>query len=685
MHSPLGRQARATPFTLSAITLGLVLLLSATRSGANGPEAPYLADLPVVLSASRMPQPLNEAPGAVTVIDGDFIRATGYRDLARVFRMVPGMQVGQERGNNYWVTYHGLGSSFPSELQVLIDGRSVYSPSSFGGVDWSALPVGIDEIDRIEIVRGPNAVTYGANAFMGVINIITRHTLAEPASLVRTNFGDSGIRDVDAITHGQLGQASMRISATSRNDDGFSHLNDTRRTEVLDTRMDWRVSNADELTLRFSQTSSRKGEGYEQSLFNSNGERKSGDNTQTIHLTWMHAAVANEETLLHYYHNRERVTDGWTAIIPPPYPYGPTHVDLDRNRHSVRDHVEFQHRVSHSERQTVWGAEARRDQIDAPYLFNDGNPAPVVMYRAFANLDEHLSPAWQLNLGASLEHFSEQPVHFAPRAFINAQLDTSQTLRAGVSRAWQQSPTFEQHIDIRVVDPASGALLVNAFQPNPALGQSRIDSIELGYLARFKPLHSTLDVRLFNERVKNYVARVATDSSAALTPYIGSSQYVNLQHPITLRGLEYQFKALPSPGSQILFSHAMIDRRSNNASIHERIAPYTASLSWMQQWSSAWTSTLTGVRVGPLAGGDGFVPVSSYVAKAYTSFDARLAWHTPLGQGRKLEIALNALNIGERHQEIPDRAEQSYRSSLGNDTPANYASRMVYVSASLEF
>ncbi|HSD39861.1 MAG TPA: TonB-dependent receptor plug domain-containing protein [Rhodocyclaceae bacterium] len=647
-------------------------------------ENAYLADLPVVLSASRMPQPLNEAPGAVTVISGDFIRSTGYRDLARVFRLVPGMQIGQERGNSYWVTYHGLGSTFPSELQVLVDGRSIYSPSSFGGVDWGALPVSIDEIDRIEVVRGPNAVTYGANAFMGVVNIITRHSLQD-INLVRVSGGDANIRDLDLMTHADVGSVSTRINATSHHDSGFANLNDSRRVDLLSARTDWRLGNADELTLRLSQNSTSKGEGYAQSLFDSNAERKSTSQAQALHLTWTHAPSAGEETLLHYYHNRENVTDGWTAIIPPPFPYGPTTSDLDRNRRSVRDHVEFQHRVSGAQRQTVWGAEARRDSIDAPYVFSTNNLPPVNMYRAFANLDEHLSRDWQLNLGASLEHFSGQPTHLAPRAFINTQLDAQQTLRAGASRAWQQRPTFEQNADVRVTDAKTGALLVYAYQPNPDLKQSRIDSVELGYLGRFKPLDSSLDVRLFNERVKDYVVRVATTSSAALTPWIGSSQYVNLNYPITLRGIEYQLKVKPAVGSEVLLSHTLIDRNSGNEDIDHRIAPYAASLSWVQQWGHNWSSTLTGVRMGSLSGGDGFVPVSSYVAKPYTSFDARIAWYTMLGAGKKLEIALNAINLGERHQEIPDRAEQGYLSALGNDTPANYASRMYYLTASLEF
>ncbi|MEC5385547.1 TonB-dependent receptor plug domain-containing protein [Uliginosibacterium sp. H3] len=660
------------------------LLLAASQAMASA-ESTYLADMPVVLSASRMPQPLNEAPGAVTVISGDFIRSTGYRDLARVFRLVPGMQIGQERGNNHWVTYHGLGSTFPSELQVLVDGRSIYSPSSFGGVDWSALPVSIDEIDRVEVVRGPNAVSYGANAFMGVINIITRHSLQEPINLARLTGGNADIHDLDLMTHAAAGALSTRINVSSHNDDGFANLNDARRVDLLSTRTDWRLGNADELTLRLSLSSGSKGEGYPKSLFASNAERKSTSDAQALHLTWTHAPSAGEETLLHYYHNRENVTDGWTAIIPSPFPYGPTTSDLERNRRATRDHLEFQRRSSNEQRQTVWGAEVRRDSVEAPYVFSGGKLPPADMYRAFANLDEHLSRNWQLNLGASLEHFSDQPTHFAPRLFINTQLDAQQTLRAGVSRAWQQRPTFEENVDVRVIDPKTGALLVHAYQPNPDLRQSRIDSAELGYLGRFKTLDSSLDVRLFNERVKDYVVRVAQTSNAALTPWIGSSQYVNLSYPITLRGIEYQFKFKPVDSSQILFSHTLIDRHSGNENIDARIAPYTASLSWQQQWGHGWSSTLTGIRMGSLSGGDGFVPVSSYTAKPYTSFDARVAWLTTLGAGKKLELALNAINLGERHQEIPDRAEQRYLSALGNDTPANYVSRMIYLTASLAF
>ena len=116
---------------------GLVCTLSpcaADNQAQFGAETPFFEDLPTVLSASRLPQVLNEAPGAVTILDRHFIQATGYRDIARLLRLVPGMQIGQERGHSQWVTYHGLGSDYPTEIQVLVDGRSVYAPSAFGGV-----------------------------------------------------------------------------------------------------------------------------------------------------------------------------------------------------------------------------------------------------------------------------------------------------------------------------------------------------------------------------------------------------------------------------------------------------------------------------------------------------------------------------------------------------------------------
>jgi iron complex outermembrane receptor protein len=129
------------------------------------------------LSASRLSQPINEAPAAVTVIDKQMIKDSGAWDLSEIFRLVPGMYVAYHADPYFsadsTVAYHGMVTTTTSDrMQVLIDGRSVYS-GLFGGVNWSDLPIVLADIERIEVIRGPDSASYGANSYLGVINIIT--------------------------------------------------------------------------------------------------------------------------------------------------------------------------------------------------------------------------------------------------------------------------------------------------------------------------------------------------------------------------------------------------------------------------------------------------------------------------------------------------------------------------------
>ena len=131
------------------------------------------SELPSVLTATRLKQAPAAVPGAMTVLDRELIRASGARDIAELMRLVPGMMVSYRQGNLATVNYHGSNSSEARRLQVLIDGRSVYRPG-LATVDWFDLPLAIEDIERIEVFRGPNTVSYGANALLGVVNIISR-------------------------------------------------------------------------------------------------------------------------------------------------------------------------------------------------------------------------------------------------------------------------------------------------------------------------------------------------------------------------------------------------------------------------------------------------------------------------------------------------------------------------------
>jgi len=290
---------------LAALTgvLPLQLALAADSLRGAGAELPFFEELPTVLSASRLPQALNEAPGAVTILDREFIRATGYRDVARLLRLVPGMQIGQERGHSQWVTYHGLGSDYPTEIQVLIDGRSVYAPSSFGGVDWSALPLTIQEIERIEVVRGTNSNAYGANAFLGVINIIPRHSHQDRGASGQINVGNHGITDTHASWTGGSDGLGVRLSAAQTRDNGFTGVRDSRHSQTLSLRSDYRINARDELTLRAGYNHIERDQGYPDSTFGNNAERATGTEGSTIHLTWRRTVADDEEWLLSLYRN----------------------------------------------------------------------------------------------------------------------------------------------------------------------------------------------------------------------------------------------------------------------------------------------------------------------------------------------------------------------------------------------
>src|SRR5690606_27715999 len=217
------------PITSRSAAVFLLPIVSSLVADFACAEETFFAPLPIVLSASRLPPSLRDTPGAVRVTAAERIESTGYRELARLFRLVPGMQVAQGRSNQQWVTYHGLGADYPNQMQVMVDGRSVYSPHYSGGANWSALPVALQDIERIEIVRGSNSASYGSNAFLGVVNIVTRHTAAEGGSSAGARLGSHGIADVNARAVVHTDTLGLRLSVQEQRDAGWPGLQDDQR------------------------------------------------------------------------------------------------------------------------------------------------------------------------------------------------------------------------------------------------------------------------------------------------------------------------------------------------------------------------------------------------------------------------------------------------------------------------
>jgi len=127
-----------------------------------------------VTSVAKKSQPINEVAAAVFVITSEDIRRSGVTGIPEALRLAPGIQVARIDANKWAVTSRGFNNQFANKLLVMIDGRTVYAPS-FSGVYWDAQDTLLEDIDRIEVIRGPGASVWGANAVNGVINIITVH------------------------------------------------------------------------------------------------------------------------------------------------------------------------------------------------------------------------------------------------------------------------------------------------------------------------------------------------------------------------------------------------------------------------------------------------------------------------------------------------------------------------------
>ena len=215
------------------------------------------SDLPVVLSDDTLEQAPSRAPVAISSIDRDLIEASGARTIPEVLRLIPGIVVGHSV-NDFGdkpllvAAYHGHSDQYSKQMNVLIDGRSIYDPL-LGGVNWYNIPIVIDDIERIEVTRGPNASTYGSNSFMAVINIITRHAAEDQGHFARVNAGNHDIFDATYRYGGNNGDLDYRVTLATVNDDGQdradgANANDDVSSGLIDYRLDYQINTKNQLT-----------------------------------------------------------------------------------------------------------------------------------------------------------------------------------------------------------------------------------------------------------------------------------------------------------------------------------------------------------------------------------------------------------------------------------------------------
>lgn len=490
----------------------------------GGDEKMFLQDQPIVLTASRLGHPVNEAPAAVTVIDRRMIDASGFRDVPSLLRLVPGFQVAYARGNLAAVTYHGLSSVYPRRMQVLVDGRSIYT-TAYGQVLWETLPVSVDDIERIEVVRGPNGATHGVNAFFATVNIITRAGGDDPGGSLLAAAGMHSVREGTARYSGQSGPLGYRVTVSRREDDRYVSLADDARVTFVNGRADYRISTRDDVILHGGYSESRHHEGDNASPYTPLREPRGGN--YFADAKWRRVYDADTEVTVHLHRTVDELRDEYRLVIPrvrPALPVGGVNAPYNQDYRLVRNGAEVSG-ILHPLRnlRLATAVEARYDSAQSAFYTGTGQTFSGYIYRLSAAAEYRPHAAWLLHAGAMVEKNYSVGTKVSPRLAVNYLPAPHHSFRVSVSRGYR-SPTFlENYADTKWTD--RGQLLNQEYRSPGNLSAESIDALDVGYIFRNPERGVTVDTRYFYNRVHHIIELFTVRFPTAGAELFGDGRY----------------------------------------------------------------------------------------------------------------------------------------------------------------
>ncbi len=558
---------------------GLAAALAGAWAGGSAlavDESAYFSELPVVASVSRLPQRLADAPTAVTVIDRDMIKASGVRSLNDLFRLVPGFQTYPNTTEPPRVSYHGLNDEdYSPRVQVLIDGRSMYSPLFGNGVNWATMPVALEDIERIEVVRGANGVSYGSNAFLGVINIVTVDPALTRGVSVSTHYGSQNVRDYSLRAGGKLGEAGdFRFTYRQQNDDALANRGnwvDSFNSRLFDFRSDFALTERDSLQFSLGQVVGVTEVGRTNSYSavvrqETNPIRDLRQTGNYLQLVWRHVYSPTSDLQVRYAYTEDRSDDAFYLTLPPPF-LKTYRIDQTGGR-GVRHELELLHSAQFLQStRLAWGASWRDDMMRSDYILPGQGNVHREVGRIFGNLEWRPANWFTGNAGVAGETDSLAGFHLTPRASANFHVSPENTLRIGYSRAFRTGsitdyrgnycttggrPSGNTAGSTCIVDFVLLADLVNyKFRADPDMPSERMDTWEIGYLGDWRAWRSSLDVRLFMEKVSGRLLSIDQGHSNINIPETGTPI-----QDVVIRGVEYQFKWQPFDNTRLLLSQA---------------------------------------------------------------------------------------------------------------------------------
>jgi iron complex outermembrane receptor protein len=395
-----------------------------------------------VTSVSRRSEPVSGAAAAITVITGEDIRRSGANNLPDALRIAAGLEVAQSNGNTWAISARGFNTTTANKLLVLIDGRSIYTPL-FSGVFWDVQDVMLEDVDRIEIIRGPGATLWGANAVNGVINILTKSSRDTQGRLATAGGGTEeqgfasfrqGGKAGEGTAYRAYGKYSYRDSLALAS--GGSARDPLRRGQA-GFRLDREDAGNGGLTLQGDAYHGLAG----QTVVVRDDTTLDGANLLG---RWAHTYAANSGSDLQvYYDYTHRQIPRW----------------FEEHRHTLD--IDYQHRQPIGPRQDlVWGAGYRitHDQVgNSPGVVFLPDSVTENLFSAFAQDEIRLARHLRLTVGSKLEHNRWTGFEIQPSVRFAWVPDDRRTLWAAISRAVRTPTRFDEDI---VFYTATGAPLL---------------------------------------------------------------------------------------------------------------------------------------------------------------------------------------------------------------------------------
>lgn len=587
-----------------------------------------------VMAASRREQSVSEAPLAVDVVTREEILASGARSLPDLLRFRVGLDVVDGRsidGNRAIVSVRGFPHEFAGNTLVLVDGRNVYSANQ-GGVYWERIPLPLSDIERIEIVRGPNSALYGTGAGVGVINIVTRKPGAAPAAAAAARAGARGARASEASLETPLpGKASLRVTHAHRAEDGFPKsdaatvaTDDSLRRNVVNARAAVPLGEKAELELFAGGSWSAVG------LANgAAGERADfADDFQMARLTRRLAGGSLEAT-----GSRSDARSSSNAAA-----------SLAQGMRQIQHDVELLHRFSWLDGRldSAYGASYRNALLSSPVAYGTRRPR-LEISRGFASQSARLTDRLSVQGAFSWESSDLSGGHPNYQAAAVLAPAHGHALRVSYSVSRTLRDLIPVHGDISL--PDTRVLGSDALRE-----PYRVTSYEAGYHASLLENALSADASVFYTRLE-HLHQVAFESFSFPTTTLRIREYDDA----IARGVELKLKYRLSREAWAYanYTHERVsDRAGDHGHVTRNTPPHKLNLGGRAALGRGWSA---GADLGykdahHIAAVSGAAAVG---VPAYWRLDARLAYAPSRWKGVELFLAGRNL-LAERHVEFAD-------------------------------